>query len=255
MICFALLLVAGLVCAKSDGKPLDPDQADALKSIYTALNCSVPTACPTLDSSRICPNLTKATHSERLTCRDGKVLALGIYDVEIGGGGSLSKVATGLKALTELRTLYIFDHDEKVTGTIPTQIGLLSELELINLSNQFITGRLPTQLGTAVSVVEIRIQGTYISGPIPTELSGLESLAHLHLDHNLLSGEVPAFPSFPSAEENVPMSPDTYQCVVLTQDFDETNCFSGCERDALLPPQLDQYGNVPADQNIAGNYD
>jgi hypothetical protein len=237
MIAVALLLLlvvaVGFVCARSDGVPLDEEQAIALNSIYVALNCSrVALACPSLDpQTPICPNISKAMYSERLTCKNGKVLAIGIYNDELGGGGSLSQIGQGLRTLTELHTLYIFGHDDKLSGTIPTQVGLLSNLVLINLSYQRVSGRLPTELGRASKLVEIRIQGTRISGTIPTELSGLEDLAHVHLDHNLITGEVPRFPSFPSPEDNVAMTQNTFECLIFSHNADETNCIWGCDHE------------------------
>jgi hypothetical protein len=220
------LLFAGL--RGLDNVPLSIQQAAALSELYRGMNCSDPTSCPVLPNNRVCPDLGWSQYSMKLDCEDGSVTVIGLCLNEIKSGGSLSSIGHALSVLTHLRTLYIIDNYGAVSGTIPTEIGLLHELELLNLAYNSISGTLPTELGNLSNLIEMRIQSTYISGSIPTQLSRLTNLLFLHLDHNRLEGFAPRLEAFPLARDNVAMSADTFECLLVSSDGDETNCLTGC---------------------------
>jgi hypothetical protein len=224
-----LLLVVALVSTRADDVPLLMEQANALSEFYRAVNCKNETTCPRLGSDRICPELAEGEYSARLDCDNGYVTTIGIYENEILGNGSLSNIGPMLKVLTRLQVLYVMDHGENVSGTIPTEIGLLTDLENLNVGYNGIHGTLPTQIGDiGDSLLEIRIQGTQLSGSIPTQFSRLTKLRFLHLDHNRLGGVVPLLRAFPPAAQNVAMSDSTFQCLVVSSASSESNCLSSC---------------------------
>ena len=83
---------------------------------------------------------------------------------------------------------------ERLTGTIPTEVGLLSELYSLGLFDHELSGTLPTELGLlkeSDSVQHLSLFGNSLSGTIPTELGGLKMMGSIFLDDNSLSGTIP----------------------------------------------------------------
>eukprot|EP00940_MAST-03C_sp_MAST-3C-sp2_P001049 g1049.t1 len=80
-------------------------------------------------------------------------------------------------------------------GTIPTKIGAcsrLTRLELTGDRGHYLTGTLPTELGRMSDLVSLNVSEHAINGTIPSELGRLSSLASLDLSHNHLTGRLPA---------------------------------------------------------------
>eukprot|EP00984_Skeletonema_dohrnii_P005236 scaffold1834_cov73-Skeletonema_dohrnii-CCMP3373.AAC.1 len=90
-----------------------------------------------------------------------------------------------------------------LVGSIPTELGKLGRLELLDLNNnqltggiptelgQLLTGGIPTELGQLVNLERLYLDGNQLSGSIPTELKFLGSLEQLVLNNNTLSGGIP----------------------------------------------------------------
>ncbi|XP_073110730.1 polygalacturonase inhibitor 2-like [Elaeis guineensis] len=101
--------------------------------------------------------------------------------------------------------------DDNLTGTITPAIADLPHLNNL-LLNQLpkLSGTIPTALAGLKNIQLFRIMNTAVSGPlsgaIPSSLANLPNLQALHLDHNRLSGAVPA--SFGSFSKDSP--PDLY---------------------------------------------
>ncbi len=97
-----------------------------------------------------------------------------------------------LGSLSKLRTLYITD--AFLTGPIPVELGQLSNLTALYLDdNFFLDGEIPSELGNLSSLVELRLYNNQFSGRIPDSFSGLTALADLRLYNNNLTGEIPSF--------------------------------------------------------------
>ena len=83
-------------------------------------------------------------------------------------------------------------------GTLPEEIGFLSNLESINADNQNskskagpgLRGRIPLSLFTIPSITTIDLNWNYLFGPLPF-LGKLTNLTQLSVSHNLLSGSIP----------------------------------------------------------------
>jgi Leucine-rich repeat (LRR) protein len=79
-----------------------------------------------------------------------------------------------------------------ITGSIPTQIGMTTTLEVLVINNSYLNGTLPTQLGqlTALQRLDFGTNAPLV-GPIPTELGLLRFLEVLVLSNNRLTGSIP----------------------------------------------------------------
>ena len=77
------------------------------------------------------------------------------------------------------------------TGTIPLELSHLTQLSLLLLYDIVLSGAIPTQIGLLTSMTNLNLRNNAISGSIPTELGQLKDLEYLVLDGNNLSGTIP----------------------------------------------------------------
>ena len=71
---------------------------------------------------------------------------------------------------TPRRVTKVLLSDESLSGTIPSELGDLSELTHLNLSSNSLTGEIPRQLGRLSNLQEIRLSGNSLTGCIPAAL-------------------------------------------------------------------------------------
>jgi Leucine-rich repeat (LRR) protein len=77
-------------------------------------------------------------------------------------------------------------------STIPTEIGLLQNLQDFEYSNNKYTGPIPTEIGQLVSLKELTFEDSNLSSQIPTEIGQLSNLTNLEFWNNeMLRGEIP----------------------------------------------------------------
>jgi Leucine-rich repeat (LRR) protein len=81
---------------------------------------------------------------------------------------------------------------ELLSGTIPTVLGELSNLETLSLSSPLLFGQLPSQLSMCRNLVSLTITHTQLSQTLPTQLGNLESLEVLMLQGNHWTGTIPS---------------------------------------------------------------
>jgi hypothetical protein len=77
-------------------------------------------------------------------------------------------------------------------GSIPTQLGDLTSLTNLNLSENQLSGSIPTQLENLTSLTHLNLSSNNLSGSIPTEIGNLTSLRVLTFFENQLSGSIPS---------------------------------------------------------------
>ncbi len=97
---------------------------------------------------------------------------------------------TELGNLTNLTQLDI-SGNQTITGTIPTELFKLSNLIFIDLSDNELSGNIPTDLNNLNLLQTLDLSDNQLDGSIPTELGNLSSLEILYLDTNLLTGIIP----------------------------------------------------------------
>lgn len=78
-----------------------------------------------------------------------------------------------------------------LTGSIPSQVGSLTTLRSLSLSQNGLVGTIPTQLGLLSSLQRLWLSGNSLRGHIPSELGRLGSLEILHLEGNQRRGSMP----------------------------------------------------------------
>ena len=79
-----------------------------------------------------------------------------------------------------------------LTGTIPSELGNLTELTTLYLDRNTLSGSIPPELGNLTNLIYLRLYYNSLSGSIPSELGNLTNLTELYLMQNSFSGSIPA---------------------------------------------------------------
>ncbi|MCY3770856.1 MAG: hypothetical protein OXG98_02365 [Gemmatimonadetes bacterium] len=78
-----------------------------------------------------------------------------------------------------------------LTGTIPPEIGQLSNLEILRLDENDLEGSIPDKIGELANLTALFLGTNGLTGHIPEEIGRLEDLTLLDLSVNLLTGNIP----------------------------------------------------------------
>ncbi|KAI5388492.1 hypothetical protein KIW84_074253 [Lathyrus oleraceus] len=81
--------------------------------------------------------------------------------------------------------------NNNITGPISSELGKLSMLQTLDLSDNFFNGKIPTSLGHLRKLQYLRLNNNSFSGECPESLANMAQLTFLDLSFNNLSGSVP----------------------------------------------------------------
>mmetsp|Transcript_41874 Transcript_41874/g.100522 ORF Transcript_41874/g.100522 Transcript_41874/m.100522 type:complete len:1425 (+) Transcript_41874:66-4340(+) len=95
-----------------------------------------------------------------------------------------------LGLLTKLEYLSLSNHD--IAGTLASEIGQLARLSVMDLSNNAITGAIPAELGNLQLLNNLYLGSNRLSNTIPVQLGNIPSLVNLDLHGNQLSSTIPS---------------------------------------------------------------
>ncbi len=118
----------------------------------------------------------------------GLILSGGhVYRILLTSNNLVGTVPTELGNLTDLHSLNLSRN--QLSGELPASLNNLVQLSYLYLSNNQFTGDIPT--GPA-NLLELDLSNNQFSGTIPASIQNLSSLATLYLYSNRLSGSIPA---------------------------------------------------------------
>ena len=83
-------------------------------------------------------------------------------------------------------------HRKGLAGTLPSEIGRLSELTFLDISSNAIVGSLVPQLFALATLRHLDLGSNLIQGSIPSYVERLSALTSLWLHSNSLTGELPS---------------------------------------------------------------
>ncbi len=132
------------------------------------------------------------TEWERVTCRNGHVVAIKLS--WMGDGGTLPD----LSALTHLEELVL--NMMKITGSIPN-LSTLRKLRVLSLYRNELTGSIPTLVGM-VNLEDVILDENQLTGSIP-DLTHLPNLKRFRVWKNQLTGSIPNLIDLPKLESLV----------------------------------------------------
>ncbi|KAM3267239.1 hypothetical protein P3S67_032566 [Capsicum chacoense] len=116
-----------------------------------------------------------------------------------------------------LRILFLYTTidfpNNKFEGHIPSIIGDLIALSILNLSHNGLQGPIPQSLGSLSSVESLDLSGNHLVGEIPAQFASLTFLEVSNLSYNHLEGCIPQGPQFHTFENN------SYEIMINYMDF------------------------------------
>ena len=145
----------------------------------------------------------RATNGDNWTNKDGWLQApvsewegVGLDDngrvlrLDKRAHGLTGIVPSSLGNLTRIEVLNLSRN--RMGGSIPQELGKLAELKELLLINSDLIGPIPSELGQLTKLEGLALYGNRLTGPIPPELGQLTNLQYLYLLINELSGPIPS---------------------------------------------------------------
>ncbi|GEM_PF-1772908 len=114
---------------------------------------------------------------------DGYVQSLSLDSNQLTGS-----IPSQLGNLTNLQHLVL--NDNQLSGNIPSQLGNLTKLATLILRRNQLTGIIPSQLGNLTKFVTFDLGSNQLSGNIPASLTNLTIVMMFYLQNNCLSTDV-----------------------------------------------------------------
>ena len=115
---------------------------------------------------------------------------LRVVGIALSERGLTGTIPSELGSLSNLGGLYLGGNS--LSGTIPPELGSLSRLAVLSLWGNELSGTIPAQLGDLSNLLWLYLDRNQLSGTIPAQLGNLSNLLWLYLDRNQLSGSIPA---------------------------------------------------------------
>ena len=97
----------------------------------------------------------------------------------------------GVETVVDGRVRELRLRNNRLSGTIPPEIGDLMELRELHLHYNGLSGTIPPEIGNLTQLRELQLYQNDFSGPIPSVLGDLTELIHLDLSYNGLTGTIP----------------------------------------------------------------
>ena len=106
-------------------------------------------------------------------------------------GGLTGTIPTEIGRLTKLKILELYGNE--LAGPLPAEVGRLTELISLDVETNKLTGELPSELGLLSKLEILNLGGNKFAGAVPTELNALPALYLVSFFSNQLTGAVPTF--------------------------------------------------------------
>jgi Leucine-rich repeat (LRR) protein len=113
-----------------------------------------------------------------------------VISIDLANNGLSGSIPTEIGLLTALTSLNMSENE--IAGTFPTEIGRLTNLEVLWLDNNMLSSTLPSSLGTLPALKYLSMIGNRLSGSLPTELGILTKLESLGVTLNSNEANGPA---------------------------------------------------------------
>ncbi|KAJ9560525.1 hypothetical protein OSB04_005685 [Centaurea solstitialis] len=79
----------------------------------------------------------------------------------------------------------------RLTGEIPEELGLLTQIHALNLSHNQLYGPIPVNFSNLANIESLDLSSNHLSGELPSGLVKLNTLAVFNVSYNNLSGRLP----------------------------------------------------------------
>ncbi|XP_027356323.1 DNA damage-repair/toleration protein DRT100-like [Abrus precatorius] len=97
------------------------------------------------------------------------------------------------RCISSLSFIRIIDlSGNRISGTLPADIGRLQQLTLLSAADNLIAGKIPPSLTSVTGLMHLDLRNNKISGPIPQGLGRLQMLSRALLSGNSIIGPIPS---------------------------------------------------------------
>jgi Leucine-rich repeat (LRR) protein len=120
-----------------------------------------------------------------VTCNAGRVISLDLEMNRLSG-----TIPPELGNLANLQVLSLYAN--QLSGGIPAELGNLTNLQYLRLYGNQLSGSIPPEWGSLMNLQVLQLADNQLSGSIPSELGNLVNLQDLWLGENQLSGNIPS---------------------------------------------------------------
>ena len=124
------------------------------------------------------------THPQVNCTAAGRVTGL-----DLGNLGLTGTLPTELGVLESLTRLMLFEN--RLSGSVPEQISELTALEYLDVTQNELSGTITSQIGLLGGLQDLWLGRNRLSGTIPSHIGQLGKLGGLGLEFNRLSGTIP----------------------------------------------------------------
>ena len=154
-------------------------------------------------------------HWSRVVCQNGLIVELQLTNNQLTGS-----IPPELGQLSQLKELLLSSNQLK--GIIPPELGQLSQLKRLDIRQNELTGVIPSEFGGLLQLEELDIGKNHLTGNIPVELGQLSQLKFFNVYDNQLKGIVPLELAHLSSLQGLTLSQNclTFNNIALTQFFD-----------------------------------
>lgn len=101
----------------------------------------------------------------------------------------IGSLPSELGLLSQLNYLSLYSNG--LTGSIPSQLGFLSQLNYLYLYENELTGLIPSQLGSLIQLFDFDLSYNQLTGTLPSELGLMSRLNTFLISSNILTGSIP----------------------------------------------------------------
>ncbi|XP_024452669.2 leucine-rich repeat receptor protein kinase HPCA1 isoform X1 [Populus trichocarpa] len=84
---------------------------------------------------------------------------------------------------SEMKLIHVLFESNKLTGSIPSTLGLVKTLEVVRLDNNSFRGPVPSNINSLTSVSTMFLSNNDLTGPLPN-LTGMNALTYLDMRNN-----------------------------------------------------------------------
>ncbi|XLU27394.1 hypothetical protein S245_063460 [Arachis hypogaea] len=97
------------------------------------------------------------------------------------------------KQWSSLNVVNISLFGNRITGSIPKELGNITTLKSLSLEFNQLSGELPPELGNLLQLERLHVSSNSFTGNLPTTLARLSKLNYVRLSDNQFSGAIPNF--------------------------------------------------------------
>ena len=139
-----------------------------------------------------------------ITCVNGEIAKIDLSNADLCSNMAPVELCLGIPAeigqLTKLQIIQL-TRREYLRGSIPTEIGLLTDLTYVDFSHSAMEGTIPSEIGLLTNLKVLNLAHCKFGGHFPAEVLQLPNLEKLHLTRNKFVGPIPTNLSAPNLVE------------------------------------------------------